>query len=245
MCGQLGTFLMNSTIRCNIHHNIPTSLGGADVSVNRSRVPQSRHTHFHEWADNMQVCQVIRLLLLHAIGTQNVPDPSAVEKIWKITTVPDWTRLYRAEAFRIVSAPGGMRHAEKAARYLATHYLRELLDIQKTWQAMNNGGKFPTQDSALLSRACKFFGVASSVKAITKLLSEEWQGEWCWVKSMQEETRQSMQTVLAAAGPDATPDRAGMKRMFGKILDRQESHIRDHLGLWEKALKQKSMKGKK
>lgn len=217
------------------HHNYPTSMGGSNHEINISQVLRGRHEKFHTWAGNLPPCQLIRLLMLHGIGTKDPPPPATVENIFRITGIGNPTKVYALETFRTIAERHAFTLAHKAARFSEVQVLQELLITRETLHAMTNGGTFPALSSEFLSHAQKYFSADTATKSAISLCTEPDQdNELAWVKPMLRKTHERIVETLEAHPPSRSKRKE--EREFLRILQTHAKSLDKTYEKWKEEL---------
>lgn len=219
--------------RTNKHHNIPRSRGGSEAECNLSVVNQSRHDAFHrDWGANRTPCLLSRLIGLHSIGLgDDALSANQIENLIQITSLQNWSRLYRPDAFDNVATISAIENAIKVSEYTQTHLLEEQVWIRQTIAAIVNGGTFPSQHSLFIHNCLKFFNVRTPREAIIALLTERHNTDLSWSKPLLKCTRTSIVNLLKEKELPV-PRR---QTVLVPILDKQQKTVLKYLRDWEKA----------
>lgn len=217
------------------HHNYPTSMGGSNHEINISQVLRGRHEKFHTWVGNLPPCQLIRLLLLYGIGTDDPPPPATVESIFRIISTANPTRLYAPDAFRSIAEPHALTLARKTAGFSQVQVLQELLITRETLRAITNGGTFPALSSNFLSHAQKYFSADTATKSAISLCTEPDQdNELAWVKPMLRKTHERIVETLEAHPPSRSKRKE--EREFLRILQTHAKSLDKTYEKWKEEL---------
>ncbi|MDD4627906.1 MAG: hypothetical protein PHE68_00740 [Candidatus Peribacteraceae bacterium] len=208
------------------HHCVPHSFDGAATRVNLSKVTQAEHNSFHQMTGHSPPDFFLRRFLIGSVGWMDQKgrslSPSLYQDVLSILTPNDWRDLYQTGTFIV---PHGRDQGEalrkaKAAFHVAWYLDREMSLIMDQIGLLGIHKLPPYGTVQEMQGIHHFFGKdRPHVLMRTFLLDGQDAGELKWVKSLREDVRQELLTVLRTTKLERLTSNGSSQRIFDLLLD--------------------------